>query len=159
MSSPNQEKQITIKELIGVNGWLLWFCVTFTILSPLNLLRYIVNLAKSETGISLIVSSAVSIAIVAYGIVVGIRLWLIRPNSLKQAKIFLIVSLCINLLIIAFSILMGESLSSKIRPTITSVILIIWWSYLRLSVRVRNTYSINRKAEETKNRTENKKNQ
>jgi hypothetical protein len=77
-----------------------------------------------------------------YCVVTGIRLWLKRPNSVKLAKIFLIINLCINLITVGLAIIGGDKLSNNIAYVARFIIsFIIWYSYLSVSIRVRNTYS------------------
>jgi len=130
------------ENLVGVSGWLLLFCISLTILSPLvNIIPLVNEISSDPDLLSSIIGAILTAGPLIYGIIIGIRLWLVKPNALKHAKIFLVVVLAINLLILAVSILMRSDSRQLFSTAIRSILpFIIWWSYLSRSIRVRNTY-------------------
>lgn len=128
--------------LRGVKGWLLFFCVYFSIISPILYLAQILQLAGISIGLMQIIQLAISFGLIVYAAIIGIRLWRIRPNSLKQAKTMLIVVFCFKMIgaILLFASSSGSSqLVLRAMPGI--FIIFLWWYYLNYSKRVRNTYT------------------
>ena len=153
MRTSNSEKTNLSDKLVGVSGWLLFFCVSLTILGPLEILYPLLR-ALISGGTSLLSTNIpnniftpsaifkfVTYGVTIYGIVVGIRLWLTKPHALREAKIFLIIVLGRNILYFAFSIASGVGLRQVLVVAIREIFsFVVWWIYLRKSIRVKNTY-------------------
>lgn len=150
--------------LIGVKGWLLFFCISLIFLNPLiNLLssipylikdNYFLNfypLLKLVTYIDFVLSFTLS----AFGIYAGIKIWIVRPDAIRLANSFLnvllvyaIVSPLIIFLLyfiysINFSSEIVELFGNIFRETVHSALyVIIWKLYLKNSERVKNTFGV-----------------
>ena len=143
----------------GVGGWLVFFCVSLTILGPLLLLGQMVNgweqaepaFSRFPTIKSAIISENLGwSAIIIYGFIVG---RMIRSGNLQGRKIarrFLLIRLFgfIGVEIIALLIisdLPSEVVSAVIKSAVEAlfyegVYFTVWWLYLKKSKRVRNIY-------------------
>ena len=91
----------------GVGGWLLLFCISLTIISPLiNISSIMSNLSEvgklGEMFPSLVTIIYVEVALLllltAFSIYAGYRLWTIKPNAVGTAKIYLIVLVVFSVL-------------------------------------------------------------
>jgi hypothetical protein len=142
-----------------IGGWLVFFCVGLTILSPIFSLRKMVStwvscqFAFASYPILktvLIWESGCSIALLIYGFVVGVMIWSGNPAGRSIAKRFLLMRLCgfLTMELIAF-IMMSElpdSLDIGVLGGLAGVVIrelgyfLIWWLYFIKSKRVRNTY-------------------
>lgn len=140
----------------GVNGWLLFFCVSLTILSPLFTLANISKGYSTATKLAdrlpslmtaTIIDSAVSFMIMAFSILAGVSLWSVRPNAVKIAKAYLIALLVYSVLEIPLFIvtLPSEASDAFMRQSTVAVVRTLlyvglWYSYLSKSKRVKATY-------------------
>jgi hypothetical protein len=138
------------KKLYGIGGWLLFFCVNLTILRPIeNGGQLLMDLSGVSDPLQMIMLIAFSVVPLVYGIMVGIRLWLILPNAVKHVKIYLIISLCINLLETGVTALESKGKSPNMLPVVRAIVsVIVWGSYFTTSIRVKNTYFQNINLEE-----------
>ena len=131
----------------GVGGWLLFYCISLTTLSPILVLfgyYFAIRLRGINSEISL------DIVRVLYGMVVGIFLWTRRPVALALLKIYFIAiaaeTLLFMLEIVDQSLRIHSSifLSSRFSSLMASAgITLLWFIYFRRSVRVKNTYGAN----------------
>jgi uncharacterized membrane protein len=81
----------------------------------------------------------------AYSLVTGIRLWMLKPDAVRQAKIFLIVSLALAIVSVVIFAASTETSDTAITTGVTeffgaAISFTIWWLYLAKSKRVRNTF-------------------
>jgi hypothetical protein len=95
-----QPVQFAQDEYRGVKGWLLFFCISLTILSPLFTLA---NIARSFSAANRvedalpgfmtanIIDTVLTLTIMALGIFAGAALWAVKPKAVRVAKLFLIV--------------------------------------------------------------------
>jgi len=157
------EKEEPPVALIGVKGWLLFFCISLIFIGPMISLPliflYLVNnnpfnyypLPSLILDIDIIVSTLILLS----GIYVGITIWILRPNSIRYANIFLNVYLGYTILsfLIIFILVPSndisynsetlEFFSDTFRETIYSIgYVIVWRLYLKKSERVKNTFNI-----------------
>lgn len=128
----------------GVGGWLLFFCVSLTILAPLNILM------RASAGWRLTSPYLLSDLGVLYGMVVGAALWLTRPISLMLLRIYFMIAgatavlSVLNLVSAALRAHKSFFLLPTFTPTFSAVgFLLLWFAYFRKSARVRNTYGSN----------------
>jgi DNA-directed RNA polymerase subunit RPC12/RpoP len=150
--------------LIGVHGWLLFFCISLIFLSPLinfvSFFPYLVEdyyFLNSYPLLELVTYTDILLgfALMVFGIYVGIKIWTIRPNAIKIANSFLNMLLVYvvisSLMIFLFYSIYNIKFSTEIvglignmfRETVTSVLyVIIWELYLKNSVRVKNTFGV-----------------
>ena len=143
----------------GVKGWLLLFCIILTVINPLITVFNLVggyNESKAYfaayPGLQTLfaIDSVLSIGLVAFSIFAGISLWMIRPNAVKIAKIWLFSFLAYSILIIFLpyaaglpSSALNDMIGQVIVETIRSLVFFgIWFSYLLVSTRVRQTYGV-----------------
>lgn len=145
-------------ELTGVKGWLLLLCLNLTILDPLSMLIHLLvvsNLAKPyfhthRNLFSLILINGIfNIALISYSIYAGISLWRVYRGAVGIAKKYFIFLFFYSLIALFFPYLFGvsENTLKKIgNNNILSTFLnmgyaLIWYVYLSVSKRVKNTYS------------------
>ena len=158
-SAPNvpQQTNNTSAALVGVRGWLLFLCVSLTILTPLLALvtlvsewsiskPYFERIPNLKNGI--IFEIATYSATALFAVYAGSRLWSIRPNAVKTAKIYLIVQLLVAIIvpIVVVSIIntsgnLPGAVSAIIKSAMTGIFYFaVWYPYLSRSKRVKATY-------------------
>lgn len=147
----------TVPDLVGVKGWLLFFCISLTIISPLATLFNVSAgfLASYEAfdrfpGLLVLVlaDSAVSIAIMGLSVFAGISLWRRHAGAVRAARIFLIAGAVYALLAPFAPLLAGlpDTANAEIlemAPLAVSrglLYFVIWMNYLQRSRRVRATF-------------------
>lgn len=123
-------------ELIGIGGWLLWFCIATTIIAPLV---NVVSIMSEPSGYSII-----DLALAAYMVVTGANLWRMSSRALQLTKILLAIQFWIGLLLFVIQIAAsasGDTGSSSdagaFRMLVGST---IWWFYFKKSKRVKATF-------------------
>ena len=142
----------------GVRGWLLFFCVSLTVLGPLVTT---VSVASSF-GVSreyfaeypgllamIIIDSVLSLGVTGFGLFAGIQLWRIRPGAVLTAKRYLFCALMSQAVEIGLPWMTGlpaedirTMVAANVRNAVRALIpFAIWYSYLNVSKRVRATYS------------------
>jgi hypothetical protein len=129
---------------IGIGGWLLFFCISLTVLSPLNILM------RTSAGWRLSSPNLLNDLAALYGAVVGTVLWLKQPISLMLLRIYFIIAAGVAVLamlnLIATALRMHEPLflMRGFTGALEYVgIMLLWFAYFRKSARVRNTYGSN----------------
>lgn len=150
--------------LIGVKGWLLFFCISLIFIGPIislpTITVYLVNINNPFNydplpNLILNIDVIVSTLILLLGIYIGIKIWIRRPNSIRYANIFLNAYLGYTILsfLIIFTIVPSYDniynsetlglLGDTFRGTIYSIAsVIVWKLYLKKSERVKNTFNI-----------------
>jgi len=142
----------------GVGGWLAWLCFGLVVGVPLSVISSISSDFRSLAGLSdayprleLIhwVNVVLRIGLAIFGVVAGLRLFLLKKDGPKIARKFL-------LTLFGFSIIYNISFFLAGLPTYASedmrtpavaqivmqaIISSIWYSYLVLSKRVKGTYA------------------
>jgi hypothetical protein len=139
----------------GVGGWLLFFIVSLTIITP-AFQSYIVynewtlyNAAPSPLLFNLFaVDWSMRAILVVFGIYAGIQLWRVKPGAPRIAKTYLI-SIFVQQVVL---VLIGLWTVSKvagdpesiggviIQPLRSFIYVAIWYGYLNKSQRVASTY-------------------
>ncbi len=134
---------------IGVRGWLLFFCIAITILSPVVAFSQSAALIRRR-GLQTNTGTLIYVGRAAYGIVVGIFLWMGHPVAMFLLRIYfalLSFSILIAVLLVVLAGLRGASpvaISESAAPAMQlTTYVLIWVSYFLKSVRVRNTYGRN----------------
>jgi len=137
----------------GVRGWLLILCIILTIVGPSVIVYSIMAgwritspLFEKVPGLEgLIVLDAVfNIALAAWSLYAGIRLWMAKPEADKTAKGFLIGLPILRALIFAivvFSDVRGLGIGAFMSLIQSMVFAAIWKSYLDRSKRVQATFA------------------
>jgi hypothetical protein len=129
-------------ELIGVGGWLWWFCFQITILAPIVMLYEHSSFSSSVDN----VDGIVAIVFVIFQVITGVSLRSLRPWALRLTKILLIGQFCFGIILIALQGYGAYSASQADDPfkdpsgTKHVAGAIIWFLYFKLSKRVRATY-------------------
>lgn len=137
----------------GVRGWLLFLCVSLTILTPLFTIAtmtsewrltkpYFENLPNLKNGVMLEI--ACYTAVTFFSFYAGTRLWSIRPNAVRTAKIYLVVQMLVGLIVpgaVAAVVSAPGAASEVIRTAFHGILYFaIWYPYLCKSERVKATY-------------------
>ena len=142
-----------------VGGWLLFFCISLTILTPLANIAAIAQELAALPEISsrfprmVIVVAAESIltlGLVVFSVYSGIKLWSIKNDAVETAKMFLISNFAaiVIISIIPFFGGLPESANAQITKNAMSTVVRsaiftwIWFSYLNKSVRVAQTFDL-----------------
>jgi hypothetical protein len=159
MEGPNQQgvsaEPSTPSRYRGIGGWLLFFILSLTIITPAFQVYVVYNEWKlyDTTPSSLLfnvlaVDLSMQAILVVLGIYAGIRLWLMKSGAPLVAKAYLlgVFGQQVVLLLMGFWIASKvsaapENIGSVIMEPLRSVIyVVIWYSYLKKSQRVAATY-------------------
>jgi hypothetical protein len=143
----------------GVGGWLVFFCVGLTILSPLLVLGQMVSTWKaSEAAFGafpaiktvMLWENFGSFMLLVYGFIVGCIIWSGNPQGRSIAQRFLLIRLFGFIGVEFISLLMMSGLPSNIVAGGVSglggavfnagIYFLVWWYYFKKSKRVKNTY-------------------
>ena len=127
-------------ELVGVRGWLAWFCIVAAIVSPVIVL--VSTLAEPSPY------SLFDLALTVYSVLTGVAIWKLWPRALKLTKVLLIIQFAIGVILVAGQILDSSTAnSSSATPDVSGarvlVFSIVWFSYFKKSRRVRATFGRN----------------
>lgn len=145
--------------LVGVGGWLLWFCIALTIGGPILAAFEIEdNWIKGQPAFdrfpalktAVLFENWSSVAIVLYGFTVGCLIWSGAPYGKRIAKQYLLIRL-IAFFVVEAAVLgiISDLPPAVVNAAITAVIpeflklavfTFVWWLYFKRSVRVKNTY-------------------
>ena len=147
-----------VNEKKHIGGWLLFFIISITILSPLmniftliSTLYQIIPIAGQYPGLLTIsvIDAILSLGLTVLGIYAGIKLWAVKPRAVKTAKMFLYAYLIYSVIACLLPYMIG--LSSEATQAMVGTVLyslfkgllfsVIWLIYLNKSHRVYNTYS------------------
>ena len=154
MSVPAQPKGPT-----GIGGWLVFFCIILTIISPLIVLGQMASTWEKARPAFVVYPSLRDAcmwenlgitALLIYGFVVGCLIWNGNPRGREIAKKFLLIRLFAFIGVEVIALVMMGNLPSEILGGGISgvfgsvfqalVFFLIWWFYFKKSKRVRNTY-------------------
>lgn len=142
----------------GVGGWLLFFCVSLTVLNPALTLYNVVSgfigsmaVFGQNLGYSALLATdwLVSLAIGMFSLYAGISLWRIHPKAVQTARVFLFVGM-IYTVVAPFSPLLLDLTSSQRSAVLSAAVIaagrgslyyVIWLNYLMQSKRVASTYA------------------
>ena len=133
----------TKSELSGVSGWLLLLCINLAVLNPIVTIYQIVKDQPWRSGIGYTIFMLVfTLGLSIYSFIVGLKLWMIKPNAVRNAKAFLIVMLCVSGLSLITAFVRSRSPQEMVLAAMRAIIpFAVWWSYLNGSIRVKNTYT------------------
>lgn len=131
-------------DLVGVEGWLLLFCIWITIFSPLFEVVRLVSVLRYVAANPMLL---LSVALTAYGIFTGIMLWTRNQYALTCLRIYfaLVLVLALAGFFTFFRAVRFIGIGFAIVTAWIRVVafLAIWVSYFRVSKRVRATYGAN----------------
>jgi len=160
-SSSQLNKTLTnSKEPRGVGGWLLFFCITLTILSPLftigrmnyhwGKISSVFAVFPNSFKTAILLECSYSITILVYGFIVGIMIWTGNSSGRNLAKQYLLIRFFSYIAVEMITLLMISDLPSYIFIAVATasgkyffsetVFFLSWWFYFKNSKRVRNTY-------------------
>lgn len=124
-------------ELVGVNGWLGWFCIVLIIISPIVM---VINVCFEFSAYSL-----VDLSFAALSVYTGVCLWKVSPRALKLTKILLIIQFCIGALLLVVQLVVESSNATHRDPSAARTLVgsVMWFWYFKKSKRVRATFGSN----------------
>ena len=149
-----------VKRYDKVGGWLLLFCISLVFLSPLITIYNLVSSYQALNmyfdlypGLKIIgVSDGImSAMLMLFGISAGVSLWRIVPGAVKTAKIYLMISAgyLVFAAFIPFAVGLPAKFNEAMIPEVVKssikgfMYVVIWYSYLNASKRVKETYATN----------------
>ena len=138
---PGQETPFPVArrpELKGIGGWLLFFCISLTVLSPLLTLARLGN-SRFELG------SLFDLALAALGAVTGVMMWSVHPRAFVFLWIYFGLTVGLQLLGIVSIFLANQGPDNEpMFPFIRGFIsILIWFLYFKQSDRVQATFGRN----------------
>jgi hypothetical protein len=136
----------------GVGGWLALFCATLIAFNPLlslknffELMEVANDLEKIRPGLLTlaVIESLVALAMLLWGMCVGIQLVRIRSGAPRAAKTYLLAFLVFNVVDalgppLLFQIAPDTAVAKELVRSI--VYFSVWYSYLSVSTRVKATF-------------------
>lgn len=165
MTELNNEQNVSE---IGVKGWLLLFCLSLTIFSPIRTFYYLftsydelASLFYLFPGVKnlLYIDGTLSIILMIISIRAGIALWSIKPGAVKTAKNYLLFFLgyTVIALFLPFTAGLPAEANEVMIPEMAKggikalIYFGIWFWYLNVSTRVAATYNISPQNDELEN--------
>ena len=144
-------------EKSGVGGWLLLLCFALTIGSPLSTLYNLITFYNETATLFdlcpglrnlLYIDGFLSVVLMALSIRAGIALWTIKQNAVKIAKNYFWIFMGYSVVAIFLPFTAGlpseandAMIPEVIKGFVQSLIFFgIWYSYLKVSKRVKATY-------------------
>jgi len=148
-------------ELKGVRGWLLFLCVTLTVLDPSAVLINLFVIADAARPYFagnpgffrlILVNGVAGITLSVFSLYAGIWLWKCFPGALTVARKYLRTVFAYSILAPFLPRLVGSTFHASretfalacLNSLFTIFYLGIWYLYLNRSARVRATYFDNR---------------
>jgi len=149
----------------GVKGWLLFLCVSLSILDPLATLLYLTLMTAMtkqyfDTSPQLmrlmLIHGTCGIGLAVFSIYAGLSLWRILPGAVNTAKRYLVIAMVYSCITPFLPYIVGlpedfdESMKGNnlLNSLLTMSYMAVWYTYLQRSKRVQATY------QETNNREE-----
>lgn len=161
---PHCKKSIgaPLKKLEGIGGWLQFFCFSLIMLNPIVSLLGFKEEYKEVSKYSnilpglktlMLIDLAIGIPLIIFSILAGIVLLQRRRTAIKIVKIFLMTSVIFYISKTLYYLLyysqilpgglndklVGECIKDGIKPIVYCA---IWYSYLSVSKRVKNTFNM-----------------
>jgi hypothetical protein len=144
-------------EVKGIAGWLLFLCVSLTIIGPMGgVLGLISNynvykpLFKYNTIYNLyFIDTFISIVLILFAVYTGINLWQQKKEAVKITRLFLLTVLMFIIIEFAlFVLILPDKVVQFVLPELIGqslariIAVVIWYLYLIYSKRVKNTYAL-----------------
>ena len=125
---------------LRVGGWLLFFCISTAILTPLANLVTLVRTAEVGSPWALYY-----FGLMALSLVVGIAVWQVSPSAIQLVRAYLIALAMWELLRISYVVITaGSSMDLQMVLRIRTLVLVVLWAaYFQKSQRVRATFGRN----------------
>ena len=126
-----------------VGGWLLFLCVSMTILNPLMVVSRLAPAFSylSSLGPRFVIEVLIALGLAGFGIYAGIGLWTVRAGAVKIAKMFFVArgAWTVISILMAFT---GSYARFALMPQsfVTLLFCAIWYAYLSSANRVKTTY-------------------
>jgi len=153
------ESGSVVQRYRGVRGWLLFFCISLTVLAPLATIATLITVFKEVSGLftqfpGLLVITSVdiflSMGLMSLSVYTGIGLWRVRPGAVLMAKRYLFCFLGYQAIAAILPFLAGlpsaanDAMFADVGKDIfrSALYFAIWYSYLNKSQRVRATYGL-----------------
>jgi hypothetical protein len=123
-----------------VGGWLLFFCITTAILTPLGNVGALVRMASIGSPLTFYY-----FGLVAFSLVVGIAVWLVSPSAIPLVRAYLIALAMWELFRISYIVFTtGSSMDAPMVLRIRTLVwVVLWAAYFQKSQRVRATFGRN----------------
>ena len=143
------------KDFWGVGGWLLFFCFSMIFFNPISTVYQIFTytfplLSKTHDvrrEILWSINSVLFLGVSAFGVVAGIRLWLVCAGAVRLARLWLLTLVCAHisyffLWLALFRSARTSSLADVAWRHVAGplVTFLLWNAYLYRSKRVRETF-------------------
>jgi hypothetical protein len=142
---------------VGVRGWLLFFCLSLTVFSPVASsvslwfgYQSVSQYADLYPGIKRVamIDFPISIAIIYFSIYAGVALWRRKQNAVRIAKAYLLTFFGYTVVAVFLPFMAGlpsagneTMIFEVIKGLVRSALYVsIWYMYLTQSKRVRATY-------------------
>ena len=124
-------------DLEGIGGWLLFFCVSMTVLTPLFILARV-------GGSGFEVTTIIDLSFSAFGLFVGIMVWTVSAHAFLLLWIYFGLSAALQVLAIVASFLAPEQNPEQMFQLFRGLILtFVWFLYFKKSDRVQATFGRN----------------
>jgi Protein of unknown function (DUF2569) len=125
-------------DLKGVGGWLLFFCISLTVLAPL-----LMFIRVWGSGFEL--ESIVDLVLAAFGVLVGIMIWNVSARAFMLLWIYFGMTAALLVLGIVGAFLAPEGQNPKVTIQLVRALIstIIWFLYFKKSDRVQATFGRN----------------
>ena len=141
----------------GVGGWLLFFCLGLTVFNPLMSLFSLAGSYRESApyfsqfpGLLVVtgLDTVLSLGLTVFSIYAGASLWRLRPGAVQTAKRYLLWFLAYQAVAIVLPFMAGlpssadeTMIAQSVKDAFRGILyVIIWYSYLNKSKRVRATY-------------------
>jgi Protein of unknown function (DUF2569) len=136
------------EELHGVGGWLLIFCVSLAVISPimqaLIAAKAITNLATLrlpiQTLLRLGLTGAIYSGLAVFSCFAGVMLWMEKARAVSVAKAYLVVATVLPISLFLVPYLAGMHVNLVQIILTRSIYFAVWYSYLAASRRGKVTY-------------------
>ncbi|MEP7338403.1 MAG: DUF2569 family protein [Acidobacteriota bacterium] len=150
--APSFQPYVPEEKLVGVRGWLLFFCLNLTVINPVYIIYGDVQALKAiqlygdrvpGLGAFLGLGLFADVVLIIYSIVAGVFLWTKPhgPKAVAIAKSYLRTMLGVRIVCVVLSITSPAFLVGFIVVLLQNLIYVgIWSSYLKDSKRVKATY-------------------
>ncbi|PYV92332.1 MAG: hypothetical protein DMG05_04840 [Acidobacteria bacterium] len=141
----------------GVGGWLLFFCLGLTVFNPLMSLFSLAGSYRESApyfsqfpGLLVVtgLDTVLSLGLTVFSIYAGASLWRLRPGAVQTAKRYFLWFLAYQAVAIVLPFMAAlpsapdeTMIAQTVKGAFRGIIyVIIWYSYLNKSERVRATY-------------------
>lgn len=151
----NMVTQGSKEELKGVGGWLSFFIFTLVVSIVIDFIVGIEDISSVVSATDILTSSKIwlgTLDVLFFAGIIGFIMYTIyslstlKPNAVSLAKMALVMTFTNNLLLVIFTSISGQEIPESTIFSNSSVLIrslifsVIWFWYLSVSKRVKNTY-------------------